>query len=126
MLVGEYAEREGITKSKSGRKLKKPAVALPAVATNDFLQSFQWRQLRMVVLKKRGARCECCGASPMDGQTVINVDHVKPRKLFPKLALEESNLQVLCGPCNHGKGNWDQTDWRTVDAPKPRLVRKPA
>jgi hypothetical protein len=22
------------------------------------------------------------------------------------------NLQVLCGPCNRGKGNRDHTDWR--------------
>src|SRR6185436_12827897 len=96
-------------------------------ATDDFLASFAWRQLRMVVLKKRGARCQCCGASPSDGVTVVNVDHIKPRKLFPELALVESNLQVLCSPCNHGKGNWDQTDWRPeapkIEPLKPRLVK---
>lgn len=42
----------------------------------------------------------------------MNVDHIKPRRLFPWLALELKNLQVLCHDCNHGKGNWDQTDWR--------------
>ena len=42
----------------------------------------------------------------------MNVDHIKPRKKFPELALVEDNLQVLCGACNHGKGNWDQTNWR--------------
>jgi HNH endonuclease len=81
------------------------------VSSDLFLQSYEWRQLRMVVIKKRGARCECCGASPKDGIR-INVDHIKPRKLFPQLALDEGNLQVLCEACNHGKGNWDQTDWR--------------
>jgi 5-methylcytosine-specific restriction endonuclease McrA len=43
---------------------------------------------------------------------VINVDHIKPRRKYPELALTESNLQVLCGTCNHGKGSWDETDWR--------------
>ena len=43
---------------------------------------------------------------------VMNVDHIKPRKLFPHLALSLDNLQVLCHDCNHGKGNWDMTDWR--------------
>ena len=91
-----------------------------AVVTSDaFLQSYEWRKLRMVVLKKRGARCECCGATPQDGIR-INVDHVKPRKKFPELALTESNLQVLCHDCNHGKGNWDETDWR-ADAPATTL-----
>lgn len=81
------------------------------VTSNAFLDSFEWRQLRMVVLKKYGAKCQCCGATPAIN-AVINVDHIKPRKLFPELALDENNLQVLCGPCNHGKGNWDMTDWR--------------
>lgn len=80
--------------------------------SNAFLDSFEWRQLRMVILKKYGAKCQCCGATPAT-DAVINVDHIKPRKLFPELALDENNLQVLCGPCNHGKGNWDMTDWRS-------------
>lgn len=88
---------------------------LKTAADNSFLQTAEWRRLRMVVITKRGARCECCGASPKDGVTVINVDHIKPRRLFPKLALTESNLQILCSACNHGKGNWDQTDWRPED-----------
>jgi 5-methylcytosine-specific restriction endonuclease McrA len=111
-LVEEYAVREGIVHQPS-RKTKSRRV-YDRAASNAFLESFEWRRLRMEVIKKRGARCECCGATPADGQTVINVDHVKPRKLFPELALEESNLQVLCGVCNHGKGNWDQTDWRAL------------
>jgi 5-methylcytosine-specific restriction endonuclease McrA len=88
------------------------------VRSDAFLESYEWRRLRMVVIKKRGARCECCGASPRDDKSVrINVDHVKPRRLFPELALVEENLQVLCNVCNHGKGNWDQTDWRDPEAP---------
>ena len=30
----------------------------------------------------------------------------------PHLALKLTNLQVLCGDCNAGKGNRDTTDWR--------------
>jgi len=86
------------------------------VQSEEFLRSGEWRRLRMLVIKKRGARCECCGATPKDGVTVINVDHIKPRRDFPELALSESNLQVLCAVCNHGKGNWDKTDWRDVES----------
>jgi 5-methylcytosine-specific restriction endonuclease McrA len=91
----------------------------PDPTTDAFLRSFQWRQLRMVVLVKRGNRCECCGASPKDGIT-IHVDHIKPRRRFPELALVEANLQVLCEVCNHGKAGWDYTDWRTAGAQTPR------
>lgn len=102
----------------------------PVIAGDEFLASVAWRKLRMEVITERGARCECCGATPADGTTVIHVDHVKPRRLWPGLALVKSNLQVLCEACNHGKGNWDQTDWRVlkpydaVDAMRPRLVAK--
>ena len=81
------------------------------VATNEFLLSYEWRRVRMEALKKCGAKCQCCGASPATG-AVINVDHIKPRKFYPHLALDVDNLQVLCAECNHGKGNWDETDWR--------------
>lgn len=81
------------------------------VTTDSFLESYEWRRVRMIVLKRDGARCRCCGATPADGVRV-HVDHIKPRKLFPNLALDLNNLQVLCEVCNHGKGNWDQTDWR--------------
>ena len=80
-------------------------------ALDAFLQTYEWRRVRMEALKKFGARCQCCGASPETG-AVMNVDHIKPRRLFPELALDVRNLQVLCNECNHGKGNWDMTDWR--------------
>jgi 5-methylcytosine-specific restriction endonuclease McrA len=83
-----------------------------AARSAEFLQSYEWRKLRMQALKKYGAKCMCCGATPATG-AVMNVDHIKPRKLFPSMALDINNLQILCHECNHGKGNWDQTDWRT-------------
>lgn len=82
------------------------------VKTDSFLQTYEWRRVRMEALKKYGPRCQCCGATPATG-AVMNVDHIKPRKLFPQLALDVDNLQILCHECNHGKGNWDMTDWRT-------------
>jgi hypothetical protein len=84
------------------------------LASNEFLKSYEWRKLRLIVIKENGAQCQCCGASPSTG-AVINVDHIKPRKTHPHLALDKTNLQVLCDACNHGKGNWDQTDWRKKD-----------
>lgn len=80
-------------------------------ASDGFLSSFEWKAVRMMALKKYGPVCQCCGASPETG-AVMNVDHIKPRKIFPQLALDVDNLQVLCGDCNTGKGNWDMTDWR--------------
>jgi len=92
------------------KPLARPAAEVDPMA-RDFLSSYEWRAVRMQALRKYGARCQCCGASPETG-AVMNVDHIKPRKIFPELALDVNNLQVLCHECNHGKGNWDMTDWR--------------
>lgn len=93
----------------------------PYVATDSFLSSYAWRKLRMEALKKYGRRCMCCGATPESG-AVMNVDHIKPRKLWPSLALDINNLQILCHECNHGKGNWDQTDWRKKTGTNPAAI----
>lgn len=81
------------------------------VTAKDFLQTWAWRKLRYRVVRQYGARCMCCGATRESGG-VIHVDHIKPRRLYPELALDLENLQILCGDCNAGKGNWDETDWR--------------
>jgi 5-methylcytosine-specific restriction endonuclease McrA len=112
--------RSGLTKDKSPDPVQKgaesrvkafQAKSLIDPVSDAFLSSFEWRSVRMIALKKHGARCQCCGVSPADG-AVMHVDHIKPRKIFPNLALDVANLQVLCHECNHGKGNWDMTDWR--------------
>jgi len=79
--------------------------------TDDFLGSFEWRRVRFEALKKNNGCCELCGRNKHD-DIKLNVDHIKPRKKHPELALDVNNLQVLCNECNHGKGNWDETDWR--------------
>ncbi len=115
------AHSKEITKARTARKdqqhqrkIVNSAVDNVQVTSDAFLSTYEWRRVRMVALKKYGARCQCCGASPADG-AVMNVDHIKPRKLFPHLALDVDNLQILCHDCNHGKGNWDMTDWRPAE-----------
>jgi 5-methylcytosine-specific restriction endonuclease McrA len=96
--------------AKAGREVP----SMPNAASDEFLASYEWRRVRMSALKHYGPRCQCCGATPRDGAR-MNVDHIKPRKLFPSLALSLDNLQILCNECNHGKGNWDMTDWRAPE-----------
>lgn len=78
-----------------------------------FYASWEWRTVRMVVLKKYGHRCQSCGAKPLAGNEVrLTVDHIKPLSKHWELRLDPDNLQVLCDECNMGKGAWDETDYR--------------
>jgi hypothetical protein len=121
--ISEYQQQALNIISKKSGPVSYPAILKAAVVSvpprqryvdpnsPEFLTSYAWRTLRMQALKKYGAVCMCCGDSPANG-AVMNVDHIKPRKHFPQLALAISNLQILCGACNQGKANWDETDWR--------------
>lgn len=80
-------------------------------ALQGFYQTAQWQRLRYDALYASSGRCELCGRSAKDG-VILNVDHIKPIRCHPDLALDPANLQVLCGACNAGKGNRDDTDWR--------------
>lgn len=85
----------------------------PKAANDNFYLSDQWIRLRYRVLVARGNNCECCGASWTPGNP-LQVDHIKPRSIFPHLALSPANLQVLCRKCNMGKSNKNYTDWRAT------------
>ena len=106
LILRHWTEHMG--QSVITKKSRRPGTA---PIKDEFLASYEWRRVRMEALKKYGPRCQCCGAGAADGR-VMNVDHIKPRKIYPELALALDNLQVLCDVCNHGKGNWDMTDWR--------------
>lgn len=74
----------------------------------NFYRSQAWLSLRYDVLRKYGPTCMLCKST----SSRVNVDHIEPRKKRPDLELVFENLQVLCGPCNHGKLNRDNSDFR--------------
>lgn len=80
------------------------------VFKDKFYSSWEWKKARFEILKRYGAKCMLCGSEHR-----IVVDHIKPRRFFPELSLELSNLQVLCNECNQGKSNDDYTDFRPAE-----------
>lgn len=74
------------------------------IISNAFLDSVEWKRLRFAKLSTSDGKCACCNRTKNDG-IYLNVDHIKPRRLFPELALDFDNLQILCNICNEGKGN---------------------
>lgn len=74
----------------------------------------EWLELRYRAFREYGATCMNCGCRSGS----LQVDHIKPRSKYPHLELEFCNLQVLCKPCNHGKRNHDEEDFRPEWAKK--------
>jgi len=79
--------------------------------SKSFLRSEAWRTLRLLAIERYGNKCCKCGKKHSK-RFPINIDHIKPRKYYPELALDINNLQPLCGRCNKEKGNGKPVDYR--------------
>jgi 5-methylcytosine-specific restriction endonuclease McrA len=102
-LVSWKIKSSSMTDNQLADQLRKTA--------DPFLRSQAWLVLRKQAIEKYGLICCRCGREN-SRRFPINIDHIKPRKFFPELALEITNLQPLCGPCNKAKGNKHNTDYR--------------
>jgi 5-methylcytosine-specific restriction protein A len=80
------------------RKRRPGASARSSKRVDPFYQSQAWLTLRHAVLR-RLRRCSACGATAGP----LHVDHVRSRKQHPELALDASNLVVLCQSCHSRK-----------------------
>ncbi len=77
----------------------------------------KWRRLRYDFVKfaKQNNAYYCHARGCQEGP--FQVDHIKPKSLYPHLSLAWPNLQILCGSrtvggCNQTKSNTDCIDWR--------------
>lgn len=68
----------------------------------------KWKKLRYVTLRKFNFKCLACNSTDKE----LHVDHIKPISIYPSLAFEENNLQVLCKDCNLSKSNKFEDDLR--------------
>jgi 5-methylcytosine-specific restriction endonuclease McrA len=100
-------------RSRSLNFLSWPAEKSTATMRREFYLSPQWlnSRARYQAIKAARGACQACGARKSDGAKLV-VDHIKPVRHHWHLRFAADNLQVLCEPCNLGKGSWDQTDWR--------------
>lgn len=84
-----------------------------APAFHDFFMFPEWQSARYSALMKSDGKCSLCGRDPIRHGVTLHVDHIVPRSKDRARELDENNLQVLCEDCNLGKGNRDDTDWRS-------------
>lgn len=100
---GRYVNRQlgrSFVQNVSGTELEQLERKVKARYGESFYSSKGWLRLRYQTLIDKGHQCAVCGSTDKP----MHVDHIKPRSKFPQLALEKSNLQVLCKQCNLGKG----------------------
>lgn len=62
---------------------------------DPFYLSAAWKALRRQALKRDGYRCTVCRCD-VSGRGQSRVDHIKPRRTHPQLALDLNNVRTLC------------------------------
>ena len=58
----------------------------------------EWKAVKELSLRLLGEECSCCG-SRKTPTNLLYVCHIKNRVLYPYLALDLRNLQLLCNKC---------------------------
>lgn len=121
-MLKRQASRRAVVARSAGKSANEIAADI-RTASDGFLQGQEWRELRAKAVELYGVTCCACGAEQSRNRRV-NMDHIHPRKTHPHLALDITNLQPLCGPCNRRKGNGPAVDYRAhaavpVESPQP-------
>ena len=82
----------GIPKTKPAKN------SLEQTFSRKFMNSREWKKLRTEFMAESEKVCVRCGATEE-----LQADHIKPKSKYPELALDKTNLQVLCWECNKKK-----------------------
>jgi HNH endonuclease len=95
------------------RRPDDPPNAKAVPVGKEFYESWEWKEARFAALKRHGRQCQCCGWMPgLSAGNHLVVDHIKPLRTHPQLALDPDNHQVLCNDCNMGKSYKHHDDFR--------------
>jgi len=102
-------------------------VAACDVALNSWAKRFPQKQSaqRIHLLELAGGCCQACGARPPT--VVLDIDHIIPKSRARNGSVklengdlihvdDERNLQVLCAPCNRGKRDQGDFDFRASES----------
>lgn len=60
----------------------------------EFRKTKVWKDFRLLLLKERGFRCECCGIQRLKG---LNIHHIFPEDYDN---LDPTKYAVLCSSCH--------------------------
>lgn len=66
----------------------------------NFYKSPEWFRARAAAIRKANGKCASCGCNII-GKGKARVDHIRPLRQYPALALDPNNLRVLCPTCDN-------------------------
>lgn len=109
---------EKFTRTKKAKEKLKQRRSDGKLLYDNWRGTADWKEWREQQLERQNWQCAWCSKQMKFGEKVHlangdfalepqhpTIDHVLPKSFFPELALEKSNLVMICYLCNKKKSN---------------------
>lgn len=93
-LSEETLKRQSLAQSGAKNPMWKDGIS---AINHGLLATDEWRKFRLTILKRDDMRCIDCGKQ---GGQDLEVDHIYPKALFPRLLLMPENCITRCRECH--------------------------
>ena len=112
-LKGQSWTQERKDKIGKSNAKPKPSIAGP---NHYYWKGGSWNFVKTLARVRDNDTCQCTGACSwhltkkcgFKDSYIMHVDHIKPKKLFPELALDVNNLLTVCPNCHQHKTNTER------------------
>lgn len=103
-------------KRKIGLGNSKPKPDSARGSNHYYWKGGSWNYIKTLVRLRDKDVCQCTGACQshlsekcgFSDSYIMHVDHIKPKKLYPELALSLDNLMTVCPNCHQFKTNMER------------------
>lgn len=87
--------------------------------TNEFDRNRSSRrygheEIKSILTEETSAKCAYC-ESKVNHISYDEVEHIKPKSIFPELVCEWNNLTIACQKCNRNKGSFYDADCAIIN-----------
>ncbi len=96
---------------------------IPLSIKNSMWVHYRHQEIKEKLFASSHQKCAFCEAKPAESGN-IEVEHFRPKSLYPELAFEWSNFLPVCRKCNDSKSNHDTGKEPIVDpsSDDPELI----
>lgn len=87
---------------------------IPSNIKNSILKYYKHQDIKKKLFASSYQKCAFCESKPAESGN-IEVEHFKPKSLYPELAFDWENLLPICRRCNNSKSDHDTGKEPIVD-----------
>ncbi len=99
---------------------------IPKEIKNAMWLHYRHKNIKEALFQASYKKCAFCESKPEENGGNIEVEHFKPKSLYPEQAFAWENMLPVCRKCNNSKSDWDTESKPIInpaeDDPEMRLT----